>query len=142
MKSRQAKAAKEIKSILTDKFPDTKFSVTSDSFAGGDAVRVKWTDGATTDQVKQLVDHYQEGSFDGMRDIYEYSNSRDDIPQVKYVTYSRSWSDEAKAEIRAGICNAFGIDPDTLIHERPEQLGGMELRTKMHRQFADTDYTE
>lgn len=142
MKSEQARAAKRLKDELKSEFPDVDFSVTSDSFAGGTSVDVRWTDGVTTQQVKAIADKYQKGAFDGMRDLYEYDRVNDDLPQAKYVQVQRSWSDQAKADIKADICDAFGIDPDTEIWKRPEQLGGMELRTKMHRQFSDTDFTE
>ena len=34
---------------------------------------------------EKIVSKYQYGHFDGMNDIYEYSNSREDIPQAKYI---------------------------------------------------------
>ena len=59
----------------------------SDSFAGGDSVRLRFNAGSD-DAVKQLEDYshqFKQGHFDGMNDIYEYSNSRDDVPQTKYL---------------------------------------------------------
>ncbi len=34
------------------------------------------------------------GRFDGMTDSYEYTNRRDDIPQVSYVFLNREISDD------------------------------------------------
>jgi hypothetical protein len=94
--STQAQAAKQIRAILKEQFPTVTFKVTSDSFSGGDAVRIEWTDGPTTKQVDALVDKYQYGHFDGMIDLYEYSNRRTDIPQSKYVHTQRDISVPAR----------------------------------------------
>ena len=59
----------------------------SDSFSGGDSVTIKILSG-TDDSFAKLKEYsrkYQSGHFDGMTDMYEYSNSRDDIPQTKYL---------------------------------------------------------
>jgi len=87
--SSQAAAAAAIKAELKALFPETKFSVTSESFSMGDAVRVHWMDGPSGRLVDLVVNKYEYGHFDGMTDMYEYSNRRDDIPQVKYVSTQR-----------------------------------------------------
>ena len=84
-----ALSAKAIRSELKASFPGIKFSVRSDNFAGGDAVRVEWVNGPTQPAVESIVEKYQYGHFNGMEDIYEFSNKRADIPQAKYVTASR-----------------------------------------------------
>ncbi len=93
--SEQARAAKMIRTQLKAAFPHTKFSVTSESFAGGNAVHTSWKDGPTSKQVDEVLNRYQFGSFDGMQDLYEYTNTRDDIPQAKYVHGQRSYSPAA-----------------------------------------------
>jgi hypothetical protein len=92
-----AAAAKAIRLELKEGFPGIKFSVTSEAFSMGNAVRVNWTDGPTVKVVKNIIDKYQYGHFDGMTDMYEHSNSREDIPQTKFVTTSREFSDKIKA---------------------------------------------
>jgi len=52
--SSHAGAAAAIKQELKDAFPNIKFSVRSDSFAGGDSVHIAWTDGPTTRQVEAI----------------------------------------------------------------------------------------
>ena len=84
-----AQTAAAIRKELKAAFPNTRFRVTSDNFAGGNAVRIGWVDGPSNEQVRELTDKYEYGHFDGMIDMYEYSNVRDDIPQVKYVTLQR-----------------------------------------------------
>ena len=101
--STQAAAAKAIRKELKAAFPSIKFSIRSESFAGGDAVRIGWTDGPTTDKVTDITRKYQYGHFDGMIDLYENSNNRDDIPQVKYVQESRHYSEEARTKARETI---------------------------------------
>ena len=36
-------------------------------------------------QLKSEFSKYEYGRFDGMQDLYEYTNVRDDIPQTKYL---------------------------------------------------------
>jgi hypothetical protein len=105
MKSTHAQAGSEIRKLLKQNFPTTKFKVTSESYSMGSSVRIEWTDGPTTSQVDELVKQFQYGHFDGMQDIYEYSNSRDDIPQVKYVQTTRNLSEE----FRWAISKAKGM---------------------------------
>jgi len=92
--SSHALAAKQIREELKTTFSETKFSVTASCFAGGDSVHIDWTNGVTCKQVKSFVDKYQYGSFDGMNDIYEYTNNRTDISQVKYVQCQRDFTEE------------------------------------------------
>lgn len=91
-----ANCAGTIKEELKKVFPGVKFSVKSSNFAGGDSVDVSWEDGPTSEMVNDVISKYQYGHFDGMTDMYEYTNSRSDIPQAKYVHGSRSMSKETE----------------------------------------------
>jgi hypothetical protein len=91
--STHAAAAKAIRKDLKKAWPMIKFSVTSDSYSGGNSVIINWTNGPTYNQVNSLTSKYEYGHFDGMFDSYEYSNLREDIPQVKYVQHSREISE-------------------------------------------------
>lgn len=95
--SNHAGAAAAIKAELKTLYPLVKFSATSDSFSMGDSVHVSWTDGPTDSEVDNIIKKYQYGSFNSMEDLYESSNSRNDIPQSKYVSGSRTQSEELKA---------------------------------------------
>ena len=99
--TRQAAAAKAIRADLKRLFPETKFAVRSTSFAGGDAVRITWTDGPTTLHVDALVNQYEAGQFDSTTDMYNYTNRRKDVPTVKYITTHREYSQERQEEARA-----------------------------------------
>jgi len=89
-----AQAAKLIRKELKQAFPHIKFSVRSSNYAGGDSIHIGWQNGVTEKEVEKIVNKYQYGHFDGSIDLYEYSNSRDDIPQTKYVSASRTITDD------------------------------------------------
>ena len=95
--SSHAGAAANIKAELKSLYPFIKFSCTSDSFSMGDSVNVNWTDGPTDREVNDIIKKYQYGHFDGMADMYESTNRRSDIPQSKYVSGSRTQSEDLKA---------------------------------------------
>ena len=58
-----AKAAKLIRTELKKTFPEAKFRVRSNNYAGGDSVYVNWTDGPTDEQVSDITAKYQYGHF-------------------------------------------------------------------------------
>lgn len=109
--SSHAATAAAIKAELKAAFPNCKFSVTSDSYSQGDATRIHWTDGPTVNEVENISAKYQYGHFDGMTDMYESSNSRDDIPQTKYVTESRSYSEGLEQEIQSQLSKLMEMEP-------------------------------
>ena len=108
MKSTVAQCAAAIRSELKATFPGIKFSVTSESFSMGNAVRISYTDGPTKDAVEEIVAKYQYGSFNSMEDLYESNNVIADLPQAKYITINRAMSPETKSAIMAEM----GIAPD------------------------------
>lgn len=85
-----ALCAKAIKQELKKAYPLIKFSVKSDTFAGGNSVGINWTNGPTVSQVELISKKYEYGHFNGMEDIYEINNRRNDIPQAKYIHTSRN----------------------------------------------------
>jgi len=103
-------AAKLIRKELKAAFPGVVFSITSRSFAGGNDVQIDWTDGPTFDTVMKIAGKYEYGHFNGMEDIYEYSNSRDDIPQVKFVMAQREFSETARENAKNKIMKDRGLN--------------------------------
>ncbi len=95
--SPHAAAAKMIRGELKAAYPTVAFKVRSESYSGGDSVRVEWTDGPTDEQIDAIIGKYEYGRFDGTIDLYEYTNKRDDIPQVKFTFSNRSYSRDAYA---------------------------------------------
>lgn len=114
--SEQARAAKNLKRELQAAFPGVRFSVRSEGFSMGDAVRVSWTCGPTVDEVKALTGKYERGSFNGMEDIYEYDSSAygDAVGRVlgrtKYVTEDREYPAGARDEVARLLCEAQGVE--------------------------------
>lgn len=70
-----AETAKLVRAALKSAHPGIKFSVRSDSYAGGASMRVRWTDGPTVDVVEQTARLYEGASFDGMIDLKSYHDS-------------------------------------------------------------------
>lgn len=119
--SSHAGAAAAIKAELIALYPGIKFSCTSDSFSMGDSVHVKWTDGPTDSEVNDIIKKYQYGHFDGMNDMYESSNRRNDIPQSKYVSGNRDKSEDIKALLPQLEAYLTGYNSDDW-HNSTEQI--------------------
>jgi len=118
-----AETAKAIRKELKTNFPGIKFRVRSESFSMGDAVNISWTDGPNRESVEKVVDKYQYGHFDGMTDSYNYSNSRKDIPQVKFVQCQRDTSPEKFEAIKNELVKNFGIENPEKDTEWFDKLG-------------------
>lgn len=91
-----AACADAIRAELKQVFSGVKFSVRSDTFSMGNSVHISWKDGLLTKEVEAITDKYQQGRFNGMEDIYEYSNRNENLAQAKYVSCSRDMSEETK----------------------------------------------
>jgi len=110
--TRKTTPAQAIKKELKKVFPAVKFSCRYSTFAWGDSVDVYWTDGPTEAEVEKYTKKYQNWSFDGMTDMYSYTNSRDDIPQAKYVQCSRSMSENVRKVVNAWAEKAYRPEYD------------------------------
>ena len=119
MKSIHAQAAKAIKKELKERWPNVNWRIRSSIFSGGTSVYIRWIDGPTQDEVRQIVGKYQYGYFDGMEDLYKITNRRNDIPQVKYVQLERELSPQYVIE----LCRKWGYTPKAdEIHQTNEEL--------------------
>ena len=136
MKTESARTAKAIKAELKKSFPAVKFSVRSSNFAGGNSVDIEWVDGPTTEKVDGLTSKYQYGHFNGMEDYYEMSNTRDDIPQAKYIMTRRNISPETKAKIEKHIADFWGVTTDAECMEK----NSCYLADLIYRESSKTDY--
>lgn len=126
-----ALCAAAIREELKKEFPNYKFSVTSDNFANGNAVRIAWTDGPTEEQVKKYTNKYEYGHFDGMTDMYEYSNNIEGLPQAKFVTESRTISAELKAILTPDLTEFLKTHTSNNYRD--------DLSSIMHRIFNRTE---
>jgi hypothetical protein len=103
-----AETAKLIRAALKAEFPGQKFSVRSDSYAGGASIRVTWTDGPTVAAVEATAKMYEGATFDGMTDMKSYKETPlagpdGTVEQVHmgadFVFCTRELSDEFKARL-------------------------------------------
>ena len=78
--------------------------------------------------MEAITGAYQYGSFDGMTDSYNYTNRRSDIPQVKYVTESRTMSDPIRDFITNQLSKIYG-----------EELDRYDLDRMVYQCFAASD---
>ena len=67
-----AGTAQLIREALKAAFPDVKFRVTSDSFANGSSVDIRYTDGPTRKQVAQVFAPFVSGHYNSAEDMHEY----------------------------------------------------------------------
>jgi len=93
-----AQTSKVVKKMLKEKYPSIKFTVRSKNFAGGDSVDISWNLGPRDKEIENLVSQYEYGHFNGMIDLYEYSNCRNDIPQAKFVCTQRDYKSVEEIE--------------------------------------------
>lgn len=93
-----AAAAKLIRQAL--KSHNIAGTVRAKSYAGGSSITVTLNNEApwVAEAVSRFADTFQYGHFDGMVDCYEFSNSREDIPQVKFVFVTNEISDELRQQ--------------------------------------------
>lgn len=100
----QTLAAHNMRIELKRAFPGHKFRVISKKYSGGDSVNISWTDGPTQKEVEAITGKYQEGSFNGMEDIYEYNHENlwtGIYGGAKYVFEQRHFSKEFIERIAA-----------------------------------------
>jgi hypothetical protein len=129
--------AKLLRAALKAAHPGVKFSVRSDSYAGGASIDVSYVDGPFEPAVKAITDLYSGASFDGMIDLKSYHDSLvtfegDELPTVIHFgadfifvrreispAYLEQLSRAAEAELR--------IESGTLELRRSyaESFGGM-----------------
>lgn len=109
--SSHAEAAKMIRAEM--KARGFKGSVRSQSYAGGNSVRVEIQQNISPAQLKEFeafAHRFQYGHFNGMNDSYEYSNRVEGLPQVRFVFVSVEYSPEIKQEVKAYIAGISGIE--------------------------------
>lgn len=145
--SRHAEAAKQIRAQL--KVMGVYAKVRSDRASMTSSVDVYLID--ATPEIKAAVEKiahpYQYGHFNGMEDIYEYTNTREDIPQVKFVFVNNQLTDNLRSGIYAHIRNTWSNGSDLPeSYEAARNVffvsGNSYIQDMVYRQFAqaDSDY--
>lgn len=164
MKYEAARCAQEIKKLLKEKYPGTKFRVKSEVYSGGDSVRVYWDFGPTNQEIDHIIDEYQDGDFDGMEDLYNYRKHEDDNkPRAKYVFSNRQyrtpeeieneklklkWNDPKRRDlwkeektfyhvVTRDLCALFGLEPMRPDQQVPEIYRVMSRGGKCYVCWSD-----
>lgn len=115
-------AAANLRKLLKKQWPSVKFSVRMER--GVSSVRVTWTDGPTEDEVENLADRFQRGSFDSMTDGYNHHRS----PFVElfggadYVQCRRDMSDALIAQAIEAVWKAYSGNVYDLEKPTPEGI--------------------
>ena len=81
---------KQLLKELKQAFPGVKFSSRSSRFSMGDSINIDYENGPKNSDVEKIANQYQEGSFNGMEDIYEYNDNPKGC--TKYISVGRSYS--------------------------------------------------
>jgi hypothetical protein len=92
--------------------------------------------------VEKLAAKFQYGHFDGMHDLYEYSNTNEALPQIKFVHVRNEVSAETRQRVYDFVRGYYG-GGDTL-PERNDDAGNSLLcgewaHTLVHREFSRSD---
>lgn len=106
----QKRAIKNLRILLKKHFPSVKFSVRKDSCS---AIYVRWNDGPTESQVTSISDKFRAGTFCGMSDMYESSDTpwNTTFGSAQYIFASR---DVSTALISKAIDDLWVLLPGNL----------------------------
>jgi len=106
------KGSQNLKTELKRAFPETKFSVRSESCNNGGSINVHWIDGPRTKAVEEIANKYQEGHFNGMIDLYETDHGNvwpGLFGGAKFVFCRRDYSKETYLQAVLAIEEDYGI---------------------------------
>jgi hypothetical protein len=95
--------AKVLRRELSLRFPDQRFSVTTDRYTGGSSIEVSWEDGVAEEEVEEVTDLYQFVYPDqDLQSGYHHDDNK--------VFTKRNISEEAKEKVASEILEKFGDD--------------------------------
>lgn len=114
--SRQARAAANLRKELGLAFPNTNFSVRSDSGSMTNSVKYRWSLGPTAKAVSTIADKYEYGRYDGMQDLATNDTSAFGeavervLGRAKYVSGTREIAPEILDQVGHLLCEAQQIE--------------------------------
>ncbi len=97
--------AKIIREELKTYFPNTKFSVRSDRYAGGCSIDITWIDGDSLISVNEIVKKFEKTELKGISHKDKLLKFR-----VDYVNTQRTYSDDAFSKLANTIAKDLGIE--------------------------------
>lgn len=119
--SEQAQVAKIMKEYcLKLGIPPHQVKTRSSSFANGDSVDVDLIDvhPVIVAHIEKFSHDYEQGSFNGMEDIYEYKSNSKGLPRTKYLHVNSSLSKATKELLKEYVKTQYGVDNDKDCRER------------------------
>jgi len=137
MKTEQAQAAAMIRKELKNN--GIKASVTSASGSMTSSVRVQLADLVapwTLQAIENFCNKFQMGHFDGMIDLYEYSNTNDNLPQAKFVFVSNGRTDDDRQrayDYLRGNWGGYEGKPEKYEDAANERGASEWVSTEVHR---------
>lgn len=109
-----AETAKLVRAALKENFPGVKFSVRSDSYAGGASIDVYWTDGPTESAVVAIVNQFRGADFDGMTDSMHYRKNFLNGEEVHFgadfIPTNRYMSRTLVEQVVKKFCSEYEVD--------------------------------
>lgn len=106
--------AKLVRKALKANFPAIKFSVRSDTYAGGASIRVSWVDGPAAPAVERVTRFFSGSTFDSSIDLKSYVETEWEGEKVHfgadYVFCNRNMSREFVTAVTSQFCKRFGIE--------------------------------
>jgi hypothetical protein len=119
--------AKHVRKVLKERWPETKFSVRTNNYAGGASIDVRWTDGPTEKMVDAVVKQYQSVSHMDITDLVHHKPVMIDGVEVSsgahYIFAKRLMSAGHLRRAAAIVCADEGIDSDNLTIVESEYSG-------------------
>jgi hypothetical protein len=109
-----ADTAKLVRAALKKEWPTIKFSVRSDTYAGGASIDIKWTDGPTDAMVGRVTSKFAGATFDGMIDLKSHHDSILNGEAVSFgadfVHRTRQFSPSVYESVARRTCAYWGVD--------------------------------
>lgn len=110
----------------------------SQTYSGGESVRVHVINQRpeVAEALEKEFSKYQYGHFDGMQDLYEYSNCNDGLPQIKFMFVNNDFTDDFKQsawECMRGYIAGSDQLPEIYSLASNSMLQGEWVSTQIHR---------
>jgi hypothetical protein len=105
--------AKLVRAALKESFAGVKFSVISDSYAGGASINIKYKDGPTEAQVESVISNFKGAYFDGMIDYkgscYANLNGEEVKFGADFIFVKRNYSVDFLTTVANKVAFAYAV---------------------------------
>lgn len=110
-----------IKSHCLKTWPISKIEVVTDVYSMGSSMDVKYYSPEKIDELESFIDNFQYGHFNGMEDMYEYSNSQDIIIDG-HILQQYKYASAVHVESDLPVKNEAKKQPETELFDWDELL--------------------